>query len=176
MLNLWIAPILSFTAEEIYLQKKKATFKSVFLEKWIDEEFHLDKDEANLCNLLFELRNTVSKELEVLRDSGEIGSSLDATLEIHADSVLLTKLKKFSSELKFIFITSDCILSELLPNQESRKIFEYNYSITVSKNSNIKCERCWHKDESVGTINKHQSLCSRCCDNVEGKGEARQLG
>lgn len=176
MLNLWIAPILSFTAEEIYLQKKKAAFKSVFLEKWIDEEFHLDKDEADLCNLLFELRNTVSKELEVLRDSGEIGSSLDATLEIHADSVLLTKLKKFSSELKFIFITSDCILSELLPNQESRKIFEYNYSITVSKNSNIKCERCWHKDESVGTINKHQSLCSRCCDNVEGKGEARQLG
>ena len=176
MLNLWIAPILSFTAEEIYLHKKNPKFKSVFLEKWENVDFNLTEDEINVCDLLFELRNNISKKLEVLRKSGEIGSSLDATVEIKADNNLLTKLKNYSSELKFIFITSDCILSKLESNQETEKLFEYNYSISVSKNLNDKCERCWHRNQSVGTINEHQSLCLRCYNNVKGKGETRQLG
>jgi len=176
MLNIWIAPILSFTAEEIHLQKKNIECKSIFLEKWKDTGFQLTEDDINTCNLLFELRNDVLKELEVLRKSGEIGSSLDATLEIKADTNLLARLKSYSSELKFIFITSDCILSDLPANQNSKKILDYNYLITVNKSSNSKCERCWHRNESVGSSNKHPSLCSRCCDNIEGKGEIRQLG
>ena len=175
MLNIWIAPILSFTAEEIYLHKKETKLKSIFLEKWIDEEFNLNKEESEICTLLFELRNDVSKHLEALRNSGKIGSPLDATLEISADAELLKKLKNFSEELKFIFITSSCSLNELKNDTESKKIFDYNYSINVEKDLNQKCERCWHKNESVGTIKNHENLCSRCYENIEGQGESRQL-
>ncbi len=175
MLNIWIAPILSFTAEEIYLHKKDSKLKSVFLEKWVDEEFDLEKEDSEICDLLFELRNDVSKELESLRNSGKIGSPLDATLEIHVDSKLFEKLENFRNELKFIFITSNCTLSQLQSNNKSKKVFDYNYSINVEKNLNKKCERCWHKNESVGTIKNHENLCSRCFENIEGQGETRQL-
>ena len=140
------------------------------LQEGADERFFIEEFKKNISLLDEDIE--INKKLVL----DMVGQGKNIIPEIHANSDLLTKLKKFSSELKFIFITSDCTLNELLPNQESRKIFEYNYSITVSKNLNMKCERCWHKNESVGTINKHQSLCSRCCDNVEGKGEARQLG
>ena len=176
MLSIWIAPILSFTAEEIYLHKKDSNLKSIFFEKWGDSEFKLEENDIALCELLFELRNDVLKELEILRKSGEIGSPLDATLEIKADASLFSKLKPYSSELKFIFITSDCILNKLESNQDSRKVLNHNYHIIVNKNLNNKCERCWHKNESVGNNDKHPTLCSRCCDNIEGEGETRQLG
>ena len=82
--------------------------------------------------------NDVSKELESLRNSGKIGSPLDATLEIHVDSKLFEKLENFRNELKFIFITSNCTLSQLQSNNKSKKVFDYNYSINVEKNLNKK--------------------------------------
>ena len=176
MINLWIAPILSFTAEEIYQYRKDVSKKSIFLEKWTDEKINMDNSEKNTCEELFKIRNIVSRQLEILRKTGEIGSSLDAIVEISTESELLKKLKKFESELKFIFITSECHLKELSANQEIEKFLNYKCNILVKKSSFKKCERCWHKNETVGKNRTHSGLCSRCCNNVDSTGESRLLG
>jgi len=168
MLNLWIAPILSFTAEEIYQYLGTKKLKSVFLEHWENLAINMDKDEVDVCNILFSLRQKVSKKLEGLRNSNEIGSSLDATVYIKTDDKLYEKLKPYASELKFIFITSECIL------QKESNINETE--IQVQKNENKKCDRCWHKNNTVGTIKNHESLCERCYNNVFEDGEKRLLG
>ena len=168
MLNLWIAPILSFTAEEIYQYLGTKKLKSVFLEHWGNLAVNMDKDEVDICNILFSLRQKVSKKLEDLRNSNEIGSSLDATVYVKTDDKLYEKLKPYESELKFIFITSECIL------QKKSNINETE--IQVKKNENKKCDRCWHKNNTVGTIKNHESLCERCYSNVFEDGEKRLLG
>jgi isoleucyl-tRNA synthetase len=168
MLNLWIAPILSFTAEEIYQYLGTKKLKSVFLEHWGNLAVNMDKDEVDICNILFSLRQKVSKKLEDLRNSNEIGSSLDATVYVKTDDKLYEKLKPYESELKFIFITSECIL------QKESNINETE--IQVKKNENKKCDRCWHKNNTVGTIKNHESLCERCYSNVFEDGEKRLLG
>ena len=168
MLNLWIAPILSFTAEEIYQYLGTKKLKSVFLEHWGNLTVNMDKGEVDVCNILFSLRQKVSKKLEGLRNSNEIGSSLDATVCIKTDDKLYEKLKPYASELKFVFITSECIL------QKESNINETE--IQVQKNENKKCDRCWHKNNTVGTIKNHESLCERCYSNVFEDGEKRSLG
>ena len=168
MLNLWIAPILSFTAEEIYQHMDNRKSKSVFLEYWSKHEIKIEKDELEIAEIIYNLRQKISKSLESLRNTNEIGSSLDATVIITVNDDIYTKLLPYADELKFIFITSDCVLRNDKAMDEA--------SIIVEKNLNKKCERCWHKSETVGTIKDHEGLCGRCYNNVFETGETRRLG
>ncbi len=168
MLNLWIAPILSFTAEEIYQHMDNRKSKSVFLEYWSEYEIMIEKNELEIAEIIFNLRQKTSKSLESLRNANEIGSSLDATVIITVNDDIYTKLLPYADELKFIFITSDCVLRNDKAMDEA--------SIIVEKNLNKKCERCWHKTETVGTIKDHEGLCRRCYNNVFETGEIRRLG
>ena len=168
MINIWIAPILPFTAEEVYQSMDDKKFESIFLEEWSTDKFMITDDEKVIGDLLFSLKHLVSKELDEARNKELIGSSLDATLELNVDKETYNILLKYEDELKFIFITSEC---KLRANETKDQI-----NIIVEKNNNQKCDRCWHKHESVGKIKEHETICSRCHSNVFEDGEKRYLG
>ncbi len=168
MINIWIAPILSFTAEEVYKHTDDNNFESVFLEEWQTHNFSLSEREKEIGELLFSLKGSVAKKLDEARNQEIIGSSLDATIYLNVDEKIYEMLDECKDELKFIFISSDCILQI---NDSDNDV-----EILVKKNDNLKCERCWHKNESVGTIEGHPGLCMRCHDNIFSDGEKRKLG
>ena len=167
MINLWIAPILSFTAEEMYRHIEGVKLKSVFLEEWVKYDAEMNDEEKELGDILFSLRQPVSKKLEEARNNGIIGSSLDATIRLGVKEEIYLKLLDKSDELKFIFISSECHLEKILTDDPV---------IVIEKSNNEKCDRCWHRNESVGSISEHEKLCSRCHQNVFDNGETRKLG
>lgn len=168
MMNIWIAPILSFTAEEVYQQMDDRKFDSVFLDEWVNDEFSIDDNENKVGNKLFALKQLVSKRLDEARNNDIIGSSLEATIHLNVDNKTYDLLSSYKDELKFIFITSECNLNSEFENNE--------IEILVEKNNNLKCERCWHMSDTVGKVEKHPLLCSRCHSNVYANGEQRKLG
>jgi len=165
-LNLAISPILSFTAEETfkYYGSKK---KSILLEQWKETNIEMDSESIIIGDILFDLRTEISKSMEESRNSGDIKSSLEASINLSIDDEKYILLKKYEEELKFIFICSDLTLTK----SEDRKLH-----IDIKKNVNKKCERCWHLSETVGSIENHEKLCIRCFSNVFEDGETRRLG
>jgi len=166
VLNLAISPILSFTAEETfkYYGSKK---KSILLEQWKETNIEMDSESIIIGDILFDLRTEISKSMEESRNSGNIKSSLEASINLSIDDEKFILLKKYEEELKFIFICSDLTLTK----SEDRKLH-----IDIKKNVNKKCERCWHLSETVGSIENHENLCIRCFSNVFEDGETRRLG
>ena len=166
VLNLAISPILSFTAEETfkYYGSKK---KSILLEQWKETNIEMDSESIIIGDILFDLRTEISKSMEESRNSGDIKSSLEASINLSIDDEKFILLKKYEEELKFIFICSDLTLTK----SEDRKLH-----IDIKKNINKKCERCWHLSETVGSIENHENLCIRCFSNVFEDGETRRLG
>ena len=166
VLNLAISPILSFTAEETfkYYGSKK---KSILLEQWKETNIEMDSESIIIGDILFDLRTEISKSMEESRNSGDIKSSLEASINLSIDDEKYILLKKYEEELKFIFICSDLTLTK----SEDRKLH-----IDIKKNVNKKCERCWHLSETVGSIENHENLCIRCFSNVFEDGETRRLG
>ena len=166
VLNLAISPILSFTAEETfkYYGSKK---KSILLEQWKETNIEMDSESIIIGDILFDLRTEISKSMEESRNSGDIKSSLEASINLSIADEKYILLKKYEEELKFIFICSDLTLTK----SEDRKLH-----IDIKKNVNKKCERCWHLSETVGSIENHEKLCIRCFSNVFEDGETRRLG
>ena len=166
-LTRWIAPILSFTAEEIWKHMPEREVESVFLSEWLDLpkfESDIDWDQLNQINAI------ALKALEVARDNGEIGSSLDAHLIISVDQETHDLLNQFSEELRFLFITSsvDLQLDDALD-------FNQDISVTVKKSDAEKCGRCWHRQESVGDSDEHPEICARCISNISDSPEVRSF-
>ena len=168
----WVSPILSFTAEEAW-QSLNTEIKSVHLLEWFQDWNEVG--DLNFSNehweKILEIRSEVNKHIEEARNEGIIGSSLEADLEIFCDKEYLELLSKFSDELRFLFITSEAKVSELNNNGNETGISGLN--IKVNKTTNQKCIRCWHSRPEVGSIDEHQSICSRCNENVHGEGETR---
>jgi len=166
-LSRWLAPILSFTSEEIWsFISKERPVNSVFLATWYEGLFALDENsELNqiFWQNIFNCREMVSKELEKLRFAGQIGSSLDAEVEIHAEQTLFDQLSKLGEELRFVLIVSDAkiVLSE-------------KTKIETIVSPHQKCVRCWHHREDVGSNSEHPELCGRCVENI-GEGEQRRF-
>ena len=176
MLSTWIAPLISFTAEEIYQSMELKDNKSIFIKKWANYEMTISQEEINICEKLFQMRQTISKELENLRNNGEIGSSLDADLKLHVNKKYFDLLNNYSEELKFIFITSNCYLEELTSDSDAHTIDDLKFKVIVEKSNHPKCERCWHKNKTVNFNKDYKDLCKRCYENIYGDGEQRQLG
>ena len=172
----WLAPITSFTADEIWQHLPGNKSDSVFLETWYDGLY--PQDESTPCNndfwhLLLGVREAVSKELEVLRVREAIGSSLEAEVELHCEAALHERLAPVASELRFLFITSEATLhlqgvTDGLPTE----IPELELKLRAS--TAPKCIRCWHHRHDVGQTPDHPELCGRCVDNVAGSGEIRR--
>ena len=164
----WMAPFLSFTAEEAWAvlgaagKTPSATRQSIFMDVYASLPA---ADEALLAkwNRIREIRDAVNKEIETLRAQGQVGSSLQAsvTLTVNADDHAL--LASLGADLKFVFITSaiDLVAGEAL-------------AITATPSGAVKCERCWHYRDDVGSDAAHPGLCGRCTSNLFGAGETRE--
>ena len=174
-LNSWIAPILTFTAEEIYSKMPNAK-DSIYLSEWFDIDFSMDDHEIDIYDSLYSIKPFVSRMIEEARNDNKVGSSLECKLDLICNDKLYQNINNISDELKFVFIVSECTL-RLGNENDSYSIDKnpYKLSISISKSQNNKCERCWHLNETVGTIEDHPTICRRCSDNVYGDGECRKF-
>ncbi|MCK4834015.1 MAG: class I tRNA ligase family protein, partial [Gammaproteobacteria bacterium] len=176
----WIAPILSFTAEELWQAIPGDHSDSVLLESWYPELTPLDADEQmNMAfwQTILEVRSAVSKELESLRADKTIGSSLDATVTLFVNSELQQMLETLKQELRFVLITSDASIENMDSatddSIETSIDSGHTLKIKASASEETKCVRCWHHREDVGNDKEHPELCGRCIENITGDGEQR---
>ncbi|HET9862368.1 MAG TPA: class I tRNA ligase family protein, partial [Steroidobacteraceae bacterium] len=177
----WLAPILSFTADEIWSFMPGKRSESVFLETW--HQVPATPADAIDWNLFIQLKTAVAQELEKLRVAGSVGSSLDGEVEVFAKDEFLEKLKALGPELRFLLITSEAVVKRVSnaagPPVGAIKVAEIAKEggvwIRVQPSSAPKCERCWHHRPEVGSNAGHPTICGRCVENVTGPGEARQF-
>ncbi len=169
----WIAPILSFTADEMWSYLPDAQ-GSVFTAEWhvfpaLPATHSLsDQDWQNLLAI----REAVNGAIEKARKEGQLGGSLEASVQLHAQGELLATLKKTGDELRFLLITSAATFTEASGGVATELP---GLAITLHTAPGTKCVRCWHVREDVGSLPKHPELCSRCVENIEGAGESRRL-
>lgn len=174
----WIAPILAFTAEEIWQYLPGERNASVLLNTGYEGLFTLDAD-ADLGREFWAdvmaVKVAVNKELENQRSAKTIGGSLQADITLYADAPLLATLEKLGDELRFVLITSYATIAPLTEAPaEAVDSDVAGLKLRVVKTGHTKCARCWHFREDVGTHAEHPELCGRCVDNVEGEGEVRR--
>ena len=168
-----MAPILCFTAEEAWgffagAEAFKASDETIYTQTWWQLPA-LEDAEALMTKYatIRAVRADVTKQLEDLRTSGAIGSSLQAELEIKASGDKYKALASFDDDLKFVFITSLAKAIEVASEAEE--------AVAVAASTNAKCERCWHYRADVGSHAEHAGLCGRCYDNLFGAGEPRKF-
>ena len=161
------APILSFTAEEVWEHLAGNTGDSVLLHAW--HEFPLQPDEDALIRRwtrLRELRSQVQRRLEESRALGKIGSSLAAAVEIQASGEDFLLLDSLGDDLRLVVVTSE---ARLVRSEDPQKV-----EISVIPCVHPKCERCWHYRQDVGINADHPTICGRCVSNLFGSGEVRR--
>ena len=176
MLVRWLAPIMSYTADEIWKYIPGDKTVSVFLEEWYDIDIG-DKD-SKIRKVRWEtiisVRDEVKKQLEKLRNDGTIGSSLDADINIYCNKNLLDELNSIEDELKFVLISSSAKIYPLEKrDNESSQTDIPDLFVLAKPCASKKCVRCWHRNESVGMDATHENLCSRCIKNISNDGEVR---
>ena len=171
----WLAPILSFTAEEIWQELPGKRDSSVFLSTWHSLPAERGESPVDWPTLL-RVRQAVSKELERLRAEGSVGSSLDAAVRLYCSDPLHSLLKSLGDELRFVFITSTASVhpeSERPADAVAAGEETVPFWLSVTPAEAAKCSRCWHHRDDVGADSAHPELCARCVSNVEGPGETR---
>lgn len=172
----WIAPILSFTADEAW-EFLPGAEGSVFTQEWQSDIPRLEADAditAEEWSRLIDVRIAVNKAIEDLRKSGDMRSSLEAEIEIETDDASLKALiGKLSDELRFVLIASKASVVDKAENAQKTEID--GLRVSVKKSQSEKCVRCWHYREDIGAVEEHPELCSRCVENVSGNGETRQF-
>ncbi len=175
----WIAPILSFTAEDIWQHIPGRRGDSVFLETWyqVVEDFP-ERLQAGSMDFAFwdqviGVREAVSQELEKIRVAGEIGASLDAEVDLYCAPERYRLLSRLEDELRFVLITSE---ARLHPEGERPAGVTQGGDglwVVAKRSPHPKCVRCWHHRPDVGRDADHPGLCGRCLCNVTGAGEVR---
>ena len=176
-LTRWLAPIISYTADEIWQYIPGVRSESVFLEGWYEGLTKLDENTSmnrEFWQKIMAVRTAVSKELEKSRGKGDIGSSLNAEVELYCNAELYEALSQLSGELHFIFITSNASLmaDQFAPDDAIQTELE-GVKLKVIVSEHKKCVRCWHQRYDVGEHVEHPELCGRCVENVVGDGEQR---
>ena len=165
----WMAPFLSFTAEEAWAvlaaegKTPAATSESIFLDTFCALA---GPDAALLAKWgrIREIREAVNKDIETLRAAGQVGSSLQAQVALTVGPQDHALLASLGDDLKFVFITSaiELIAGDAL-------------STGASASNGVKCERCWHYRDDIGVVAAHPTLCGRCTTNLYGAGEIRRV-
>ncbi|MCG8324599.1 MAG: isoleucine--tRNA ligase [Thiotrichales bacterium] len=175
----WLAPVLSFTADEIWQYLPGDRSASVFLESWyggLDEQTGgelLDK-----WSTVIEVRDQVNGVLEDLRNNDQIGAALEAEVTIYCDDPLQSVLQSLADELRFVMITSQARV-EALANAPADAVQctlntgGHNCAIVAIRSGSHKCVRCWHFRASVGSHAEHPELCDRCVGNISDACEQR---
>ncbi len=175
----WIAPILSFTADEIWGNLPGSRAESVFLTQWYDALPEPDTEGQLNSDFWMELmlvRQQVNKALERSREQGALRGSLDAAVSLYAESDLATRLGHLGDELRFALITSEAtVLNWEDAPPEAMEAEEIRLRVMVQPATGEKCDRCWHRRADVGQHQAHPTLCGRCVTNIEGPGEVRHF-
>ncbi|HBV3811623.1 TPA: isoleucine--tRNA ligase [Serratia marcescens] len=176
----WMAPIMSFTADEIwgFMPGKRAQY--VFTEEWYDGLFGLAEGEpmndAFWADLL-KVRGEVNKVLEQARADKRLGGSLEAAVTLYADSELAARLNSLQDELRFVLLTSAASVAPLAEAPADAQASELlkGLKIAFSTAPGEKCPRCWHYTTDIGLVAEHADICGRCVSNVAGDGEKRNF-
>jgi len=162
----WMAPFLSFTAEEAWKVFAPGQSESIFTETYWDFGT-TDTSLLEKWSRIRAAREVVNKEVEAVRSEGKLGSSLQATVQISAppdDGAIYEALRSLGDELKYVLITSEADLNE-----------GPVLKVSVAPSTEAKCERCWHYRDDVGHAPLHPTICGRCTSNLFGAGETRKV-
>ena len=184
----WLAPILSFTAEETWRELPGQRAESVFLSTWheLPEAAATAASAANAAidwPALIALRTDVARELERLRVAGDIGAPLQAELDVYCTPAQFPRLDALGDELRFLMITSKATVHQLdaangrAPPSgavEAVSVPGGGAWLRVQRTSAEKCVRCWQHRDDVGASSEHPELCGRCIGNISGHGETRR--
>jgi len=175
----WMAPILSFTADEIWGQLAGKRQKYVFTEEWYQGLFGLSADEPmndEYWEQLLKVRGEVNKVIEQARADKKIGGALEASITLYADTELTKGLQALGNELRFVLLTSQAQVAEsVAPASAVQSEHLKGLSIVLGKAEGEKCPRCWHFTQDVGQNPEQAPICGRCYSNVAGSGEERKF-
>ena len=189
----WIAPVLSFTADEIWQHLHGArdekgaptndpeSVGAVFLETWSEALFALDANAATSredWETVIAVRERADRALEALRVDGTIGGSLEGEVTLYASDDLAATLGRLGDELRFVLIVSAARVRSLAEAPEDAVPEELGggtLAVSARAAEGDKCVRCWHRLAEVGTDAEHPELCGRCIANVAGDGETRRV-
>jgi isoleucyl-tRNA synthetase len=160
----WMAPFLSFTAEEAWAVLAPGKSVSIFCETFVDTKAWRDDALLAKWHRIREIRDVVNQSIEVVRAAGGVGSSLQAEIVIAAPPSDRELLASLGDDLRFVTITS-----------QARMVSGDALAVTVTPSASPKCERCWHWRSDVGVDPKHPSICGRCVSNLFGAGEPRTI-
>ena len=162
-----IAPMLSFTSEEIWQthESLKNQNESIFLSQYIqDQKDKVQKITNDDWKRIFEIKDLVNQSIESLRNENKLKGSLDANVRIKANAEDIVILDKLREELHFVFISSKASV------EQGKELI-----IDIEQIEEDKCSRCWHRDTSVGNSKAHPVICSRCEENIVSTGEIRSF-
>ncbi len=165
----WTAPVLSFTADEMWGHLPGDHAGNVLFATWYEGLAPLPDDAAISArdfDHLLALREQVQQVLEPMRAAGEIGAALDAEVELRCAVSDQNWLAPMVDELRFLLISGDV---QVVPDEAASGI-----GVLARPTSKAKCVRCWHRREDVGASAVHPQLCGRCISNIEGAGEDRR--
>ena len=175
----WIAPILSFTAQEAWEAMPGERDEFVFTQTWFDGLQELPADASfshEYWQRVLTFRDKANRAIEQARGAGTIGGSLEAEVTIYTqDETMLSTLRALGNELRFVLITSRAdVVAEAAP-ADAVKAEQGDLAFVVKKSTAAKCERCWHYEAEVGADPEYPGLCPRCIENVKGAGEERRF-
>jgi len=195
-----MAPVMSFTAEEVWATLnpgKDVTEASVFFEVF-NAPLPAPADEEKLLGQWTRfrvVRSIITKKIEEIRSTGQIGSSLQANVFVAAHGRIFDEMRRLGDELKFVFITSSVLVesptdgfsenaktlsvgltsADLKSASPDFHLFDNGelLAVAVTPSTNDKCDRCWHYRSDVGVDAAHPGFCARCISNLYGAGETR---
>ena len=177
----WLAPILSFTAEEIWLNLPEKQVDSVFLSCYTDSLATFIKKDSKFSDedwtLLMQTRDATNQLVEQFRANDQLGSSLEAEVTLYCDAPLSVLLQRLGAELRFLLLSSEARIAPLQEGTKAHKTLLQGLKIDLKVSAHTKCERCWHRRPEVGTL-EHNNLCARCVQNINtdaSKSEVRDF-
>ncbi|HCS8341796.1 TPA: isoleucine--tRNA ligase [Escherichia coli] len=176
----WMAPILSFTADEVWGYLPGEREKYVFTGEWYEGLFGLADSEAMndaFWDELLKVRGEVNKVIEQARADKKVGGSLEAAVTLYAEPELSAKLTALGDELRFVLLTSGATVADYndAPADAQQSEVLKGLKVALSKAEGEKCPRCWHYTQDVGKVAEHAEICGRCVSNVAGDGEKRKF-
>jgi isoleucyl-tRNA synthetase len=171
----WMAPVMSFTAQEIWESLPARSERFVFTGVWYQglESVPAGKLDDAFWQQLLQVRDEVNKVIELTRKEGKVGASLQAEVTLYAQGELAQALTKLDSELRFVLITSTATVVTGNAPADAVTTDIAGLAVQVQASTAAKCDRCWHHRHDVGANPAHPLICLRCVDNVEGEGENR---
>jgi len=173
----WMAPVMSFTAQEIWEALPGRTEPFVFTGVWYQGLASLPSGQFDdaFWQQLLAVRDEVNKVIELARKDGKVGASLQAEVTLFTNASVGNALLALGDELRFVLLTSTAKVEVAAAPAEAQATAIDGLAVLVAASDAAKCDRCWHHRHDVGANHAHPAICLRCVDNVEGDGEVRKF-